>query len=124
MVSLIIVEDDPSLLAGMSDVLRFEGNEVQAVSSGQAAIETIETHSPDLIISDLLMPEMDGLQLLKEVRARPDGRNVPFLFVSAMTEPEPAQLLAGLEAVFLLPKPFEIDVLNAAVLAALDGQQD
>jgi CheY-like chemotaxis protein len=124
MANLIIVEDDLVLLAGMKDLLSIEGHQVRAVSSGQAALRAIESEPPELVVCDILMPEMSGTQLLEAVRACSDWSTIPFLFVSASTTPEVERQVAALDGVSYLRKPFEIDRLCEAVTVAIGACSD
>lgn len=119
MANLLIVEDDPSLLAGMEVLLSMQGHQVRGTSSGLTALGAIATRQPELVISDVVMPGMSGPQLLQAVRARPDWGGIPFLFVSASTRREIERQLTALEGVSFLGKPFEIDALCEAVVTAL-----
>jgi CheY-like chemotaxis protein len=121
MANLIIVEDDLVLLAGMKDLLSMEGHQVRAVSSGQAALQAIEAEPPELVVCDIVMPEMSGTQLLEVVRTCSDWSAIPFLFVSASTMPEMEKQIAALGGVSYLRKPFEIDRLCEAVAVATEA---
>jgi CheY-like chemotaxis protein len=122
MANLLIVEDDPVLLAGMEELLSFDGHQVRAVLSGQAALNAIEADPPELVISDVFMPGMSGPQLLAAVRTRANGDAIPFLFVSAGTMREVEEQIAGPDSVSYLPKPFQVEALLEAVAGAVAVQ--
>jgi len=118
--ALILVVDDEPLVAGlMADVLVTEGHEVDIAKNGREALEKIAAHSYDLIVSDLRMPELDGVGLYRELeRIRPTllGR---LLFVSGTTEPpEYASFLEATHAP-VLSKPFRLEDLRRFVQRAL-----
>jgi CheY-like chemotaxis protein len=118
--ALILVVDDEPLVAGlMADVLVAEGHEVDIAKNGREALEKIAAHSYDLIVSDLRMPELDGVGLYRELeRIRPTllGR---LLFVSGTTEPpEYASFLEATHAP-VLSKPFRLEDLRRFVQRAL-----
>ena len=123
MARLLVVEDDKALLEAMDQILSMAGHDVRAVTSGQAALEALRTVMPDppeLIITDVTMPGMSGLQLLEAVRAHHDWRDIPFLFVSASILAETETQIAGLAAASFLRKPFTPEVLYGAVNTMLD----
>ncbi len=118
--NLLIVDDEPSLLEALSTILTDVGYSVQAVASGQAALEMLEASKaclPDLIIADIVMFEMTGLQLFETVRSCPELSGIPFLFTSAFISPEREQLIAGLNNAALLFKPYEVEDLLSAIAA-------
>jgi CheY-like chemotaxis protein len=119
MADLLIVEDDPTLLAGMTELLTMKGYQVRGADSGLTALEAIESRPPDLIVSDVLMPVMDGMELLEAVRRQPDWAGIPFVFVSASTTPAVRSQLEGMPGVTFLLKPFDIDRLFEVVAEAL-----
>ncbi len=116
---LLIVEDDPSLLAALKELLSISGHQVVEASSGHLALEALNYFPPDLIISDVLMPGMTGLQLLDIVRTDPNWDQIPFLFVSASITAESEEEIALMPRVYYVRKPFDIDVLLRTVETAL-----
>jgi CheY-like chemotaxis protein len=120
MTNLLVVDDEPGLLDALATILTDAGYQVEAVTSGQAALEALqspERHLPDLIIADIVMFEMTGLQLFEAVRSLPDLSSIPFLFTSAFVSQEREELIAGLKNASLLGKPFEVEELLEAIEA-------
>lgn len=114
MANLLLVDDEKDLLDSIDQLLTFEGHQTRALSSGEevvAALADPEFVKPDLIITDIIMPGMNGFDLLDYVRAQPDYKRVPFLFISASVMPSVEQQLAQTEAVYYLRKPFDIEAL-------------
>ena len=85
---LLVVEDHPSLRDVMAEVLHYAGYQTALAASGREALRLLDAvpHEPHLIISDIVMPEMDGYQLMRAVRANEAWRGIPFLFVSGQEE--------------------------------------
>src|SRR4030095_10812857 len=83
---LLVVDDDPSLLLAVSETLRAEGYDVQTAWRGAAAMVRAAEALPDLIISDIRMPRMDGYALVRNLRASPRSRLVPIIFLTAKDE--------------------------------------
>lgn len=80
---LLIVEDDPVLLAAYRKVLEESEFQVIAAANGEEALELFLKETPDLILSGIHMPVMDGIELLKAIREIPQGRITPFIFLTA-----------------------------------------
>ncbi|MDQ3745128.1 MAG: response regulator, partial [Acidobacteriota bacterium] len=83
---LLVVDDDPSLLLAVSETLRAEGYEVVTARRGAEAMVRVAESLPDLIISDIRMPGMDGYALVRNLRAAPRTRLVPIVFLTARDE--------------------------------------
>ncbi|MGI8786320.1 MAG: response regulator transcription factor [Pyrinomonadaceae bacterium] len=117
---LLVVDDDPGLLLAVSDTLRAEGYEVKTARRGAEALTRIAESLPDLIISDIRMPGMDGYQLVKNLRSNARTRLVPIIFLTAKDEiaDRITGFRTGVDA--YLTKPFEPDELTAIVLAILN----
>jgi len=118
--SILLVEDDALLLEVMCNILEAEGFEIHPAKNGKQALELFENAKPDLIISDIMMPEMDGYELLKSIRNMPNGVTVPFLFLSARTERADVSRARSLGVDDYLFKPFDAPELINAVRSRLD----
>ena len=118
MTDLLVVDDELSLLEALEAILSDAGYQVRAVTSGQAALNVLQAsggNRPDLIIVDIIMPEMTGLQLFDTVRADPSLSHIPFLFTSAFVSLEREEQIARLGNAALLFKPFEVEELLEAI---------
>ncbi len=120
---ILIIEDDADLIRIMTDILETDGFRVIAARNGPTALELFATQKPDLILSDIMMPDMDGFAVLKAVREHPDGLGVPFLFVSARTERRDLSRARDLGADDYIFKPFGVDELRRAVRAKLERRR-
>lgn len=123
---VLIAEDDPEIRVALGRILTYEGYQVTAVNDGAAALEALDDAKPDLVILDVMMPFVDGLDVCRRMRAR--GDRTPVLMLTAREET--ADRVAGLDAGAddYLPKPFELDELLARLRALLrrvsdDGDQ-
>src|SRR5205085_2647806 len=83
---LLVVDDDPSLLLAVSETLRAEGYEVVTARRGAEAMVRVAESLPNLIISDIRMPGMDGYALVRSLRSTPRTRLVPIIFLTAKAE--------------------------------------
>jgi len=120
---ILIVEDDADLIGIMRDILETDGHVVITVGNGPAALASFERDKPDLILSDIMMPDMDGFQVLQAIRSLPDGLAVPFLFVSARSERRDLTRARDLGADDFIFKPFGVDELRKAVRAKLERKR-
>lgn len=116
---LLVVDDDPGLLLAVSDTLRVEGYDVETARRGAEALTIVARSLPDLIISDIRMPGMDGYQLVKNLRSNPRTRLIPIVFLTAKDEKADRiqGFRTGVDA--YLTKPFEPDELVAVVVGIL-----
>ena len=80
--TILVVDDAPSNLAVLTEALRNE-YEVRIASSGSQALRLVEDNPPDLILLDILMPEMDGYEVCRRFKARAATRNIPIIFLTA-----------------------------------------
>jgi DNA-binding NarL/FixJ family response regulator len=117
---LLVVDDDPGLLLAVSETLREEGHEVQTARRAAEALTRVAESLPDLIISDIRMPGMDGYTLARNLRSAPRTRLLPIVFLTA--KDETADRIAGFQtgADAYLTKPFEPDELVAVVRSILE----
>lgn len=118
---LILVVDDVKMnLQVMANILDHEGYEVTLVSNGYQALERVYSAQPDLILLDLMMPEISGLEVCEKIQADPDLADIPIIFLSASQEQE--HLLEAFEkgAVDYVTKPFNTAELLARVKMHLE----
>jgi CheY-like chemotaxis protein len=111
---ILLVDDHVKLLNNMAFLLEIAGFDVLTARNGVEALEILRKQTPDLVISDVNMPGMDGYEFLQRVRSNPQTQYLPFIFASAKYEMH--DLLYGLElgANDYIPKPFDIyDVLDS-----------
>jgi putative two-component system response regulator len=123
MEKILLVEDDPLLLEVMYSILDSEGYNVFPANNGHLALDLFVTVSPQLIISDIMMPEINGFELLKTIRSMPMGITIPFLFLSARTERADVSHARELGVDDYLFKPFDSQELVQAVRTRLDRRR-
>ena len=117
---VLVVDDDPEILALLMDAVETAGYEVDHAVNGQDALERIAEHVPDLILTDIMMPVMDGWQFVERCRQRAECRGVPILVLSAFLEqPGTAERLSTFRVARSRAKPFDIDDLLADIHAAI-----
>jgi DNA-binding NarL/FixJ family response regulator len=116
---LLVVDDDPGLLLAVSDTLRAEGYDVATARRGADALVSVAQTVPDLIISDIRMPGMDGYQLVRNLRSNARTRLVPIVFLTAKDETADRieGFRTGVDA--YVTKPFDSEELVAIVAGIL-----
>lgn len=116
---LLLIDDDPNLILLVKDYLEFRGYEVVTAENGREALEVLEQDIPDMIICDVMMPEMDGYSLVKHVREDPRTNWVPVLFLSAKGQSQDRVKGLSTGADVYMVKPFEPEELVAQVESSL-----
>ncbi len=107
---ILVVEDIPNVLELLEVTLRFKGYPVVTAQDGQEALETIARQRPALIITDILMPKMDGFALAHNLRKNPLTRQIPVIFLSATyITPEDKKFALSLGAVRFIEKPIDTE---------------
>lgn len=121
--TILVVDDEPGIRLSVSDFLEMSGYSVIAAENGQEALEKLEAYQPHLIVTDITMPKMDGYELVRRVRQRPDFRLLPVVFLTARTETP--ERIRGYQtgADLFLPKPFDLEELGAVIRNLLDRAQ-
>ncbi len=116
--AVLVVDDEQSLVETVRVLLEGEGFEVRTALSGEAALETFEEDGADLVLADVRMPRMSGVDLLEEVRDRSPG--TPVVLMTAQASLESAIRAVNLGATHYVRKPFENEELVAVLRRALD----
>jgi len=120
---ILVIEDDHLLLEFLSDSLRRVGFEILSAQNGSAGIEMDRTEHPDIIISDINMPVMNGLQVLEKIQDNPETSDIPFIFLTGKVEMEDLRTGMRMGADDYLVKPVELEELVAAINTRLDKHQ-
>jgi signal transduction histidine kinase len=118
--TILIIEDSESLREEISAVLGFEGFRVLTAENGRLGVEAAKRERPDLVVCDIMMPELDGYGTLAAVRADPDLATLPFVCLTARSERIDMRRAMELGADDFLNKPFAAEELIAAVRAGLE----
>jgi two-component system, OmpR family, response regulator len=114
---ILVVDDEPSIVDAVATSLRYEGFEVDEADTGRRALSSAQEHVPDLIVLDVMLPDLDGLEVTRRLRA--DGIHVPVLFLTARdaVEDRVAGLTVGGDD--YVTKPFALAEIVARVHAIL-----
>ncbi|UCF32348.1 MAG: response regulator transcription factor [Phycisphaerales bacterium] len=117
MARILIADDEPDMTVGLRDNLQFEGYDVVTASDGEEALVAVHKQNPDLVLLDIMMPKLDGLEVCRRIRE--SGFIMPILMLTAKSQE--IDVVKGLEAGAddYITKPFSIRELLARVKAAL-----
>jgi len=119
MARILVIDDEAPLRLNLVRFLRLEGHEVADASDGEAGLMSARHYPPDLIFCDLMMPRMNGMDLLTELQSDATLKTIPFFFISASAEPE--RLAEGLKlgASGYLTKPFSLSQISTILSSHL-----
>ena len=117
---LLLIDDDPNLIILVKDYLEFRGYNVDTAENGRVALEILDDGIPDMIICDVMMPEMDGYSLVKHIREEPATNRIPVLFLSAKGQSQDRVKGLNEGADVYMSKPFEPEELVAQVESSLN----
>jgi len=118
---ILAVDDEPNMRRLLEISLRQAGYQALSAANGRDALDMLKTEQVDLVVSDLHMPGMSGLELLKKIRV--DNENIPFIMVTAQGEINTAVEAMKLGAADYILRPFDLEVLEVAIAKALDVQR-
>ncbi|MFO7274457.1 MAG: response regulator [Symbiobacteriaceae bacterium] len=117
---ILLIEDDPDIQRMVQLSLKFQGgHEVSVASGGQEGIEKAEREKPDLILLDVMMPEMDGYETCRRLKANPATASIPVVFLSARAQQSEIEKGRSLGAIGYLVKPFDPMTLSDQLQAML-----
>ena len=120
MPTILIVEDDPMIVEMLTALLQMEGYTVISASHGIEGLAQLQHHTVDLVLSDIYMPERDGVAFYRHLRADPAYQALPFIFMSALP---PRQLTTSDSHMGLLLKPLELNSLLSTITRMLNQKQ-
>ncbi len=124
--TILLVDDDVTLRELLADSLAREGFRILQAGNGEEGVAAALSGRPDVVISDIVMPEMNGWELCQALRALPSTRTVPFIFLTSLDQAPERVLAMRLGADDYLTKPFHLDEVLARVarLVGRIGQRD
>lgn len=121
---LLVVEDIPNVLELLEVTLRFQGYEVISAHNGEEALEILESEKPALIITDILMPKLDGFSFVQKLRSNPKTLNIPVIFLSATyVTPEDRTFAMSLGASRFIEKPIDTEDFLLTIAELLSQEQ-
>ncbi len=116
---ILLVDDTPANLMVLGEELQ-ETCEVFVATSGVAALKMVEADLPDLILLDIMMPEMDGYEVCRRLKANPNTAHIPVIFTTALDAEEDETRGLAVGAVDYITKPFRLPIIRARVRTHLE----
>jgi DNA-binding NarL/FixJ family response regulator len=123
MKKILVIEDHPQMRRNVTTILTMEGYLALGVENGKLGLAAAREHHPDMIICDVMMPELDGFGVLAALRLDPTVANIPFIFLTARGDKQDHREGMNLGADDYLAKPVQHAELMAAVEARLDRRR-
>lgn len=121
---LLVVEDIPNVLELLEVTLRFQGYEVISAQNGKEALDILDMETPALIITDILMPKLDGFSLVQKLRNNPKTQSIPVIFLSATyVTPEDRTFAMSLGASRFIEKPIDTEEFLLTIAELLSQDQ-
>ncbi len=121
--TILVVDDDLGTRLSVSDYLELSGYSVITANDGQEALFMVDEYHPDLIVTDIVMPQMNGYELVRRVRQQPVFRLLPVILLTARTKTQERIMGYQSGCDLYLPKPFELEELAAAIRNLLERSQ-
>jgi CheY-like chemotaxis protein len=106
--TVLLVDDEYSIVEALTELLLWRGHRVLSASDGQEALQSIRAQRPDVIVTDMMMPRMDGLQLIRSLWSDAALSGIPLVLMTAAPASVPPEIASR---VTLVRKPFELDLL-------------
>ncbi|MEW6569124.1 MAG: response regulator [Chloroflexota bacterium] len=119
MAKILIVDDDAMTVDMLSMALKLFGHDVLRAYKGEEALAQVASNKPDAVLLDLMMPGLDGFEILKRLKALPEARTVPVLVVTASAEVDVEERVTMAGGAGCLHKPIDLDVLEREIQRVL-----
>ena len=117
---IIVCDDEPHILEGLRFLLRAADRQIQVTTSGKDALRCIEEQVPDLLITDIMMPEMSGLEVVATLRAGAVTKDLPIIILTAKGQARDAAMAQEVWSATVVAKPFEPQKLRQLVSLTLE----
>ena len=112
---ILVVEDEQALLTLQSMLLSIEGYTVEGVMDGQTALDVVETMKPDLILLDIMLPEVDGFQVCRQLKSNEATRHIPIIILTAKKSKEDLSMGEQVGADMYITKPYKTSMVIEAI---------
>lgn len=123
--NILLIEDDPDIQKMVQLSLKYQGgHSVSVASGGQEGLVKARAERPDLILLDVMMPEMDGYEVCQRLKADPETASIPVVFLSARAQQSEIQKGKDLGAAGYLVKPFDPMTLSSYLEAILESEKE
>jgi CheY-like chemotaxis protein len=116
---ILVVDDDPRLLHVVAMYLSIEGYEVDTAGNGEEGLRLLEQRRPDLVILDIMMPGIDGLEACRRIKSNPETRSIPVVLFTALSRTDDVENGRAAGANRFINKPFSLIGLGAVIRSFL-----
>ena len=116
---ILVVDDDPRLLHVVAMYLSIEGYEVDSANNGEEGLRCLEARRPDLVILDVMMPGIDGLEACRRIKSNPETRHIPVVLFTALSRTDDVEKGRAAGANRFINKPFSLIGLGAVIRSFL-----
>jgi DNA-binding response OmpR family regulator len=117
---ILVVDDEPELRELLKEYLSERGFSIKTAADGKDALNVLDKNRVDVIVLDVVMPNMDGFAFLKKFKSSPKSSGVPVIMLTCKNENESVEKGIELQADFYLPKPVDLDNLRNFIEMVLD----
>ena len=117
--NILIVDDIPANLKVLGGILKEEGYKIRPVLNGKLALQVAEKEKPDLILLDIMMPDMDGYEVCRQLKINPELKDIPVIFISALNDTKDIVNAFALGGVDYISKPFQAEEVSARIATHL-----
>lgn len=121
MTKILVIEDEVFIRENLIELLEIEGFQAIGAENGHQGVQLAKEYQPDLILCDVMMPELDGYGVLGALRADPVTKTIPFMFLTASADRSNLQKIREIGMNDYILKPFNVDKFLAAIAARLNG---
>ena len=121
---VLLAEDEPNIVESLSFLLERAGFEIRVATDGQQALDTALEQQPDVLVLDLMLPELDGYEVLRQLRANPRGEKLPVLMLTAKGQRIDRETALECGADVFMTKPFANAEITEAVTRLASGSRD
>lgn len=112
---ILLVDDEPGFAELLRDLLEMDHYEVVTAENGEEGLEKLKTFTPDVIISDIVMPRMSGFEMFKQVKAGPETSAIPFLFITGFQDERVLAEARKVGIFGILRKPIDIEQIETRI---------
>lgn len=120
--TILVIDDNPTYRADLLEILEYEDYAALEAENGLIGLQMIRKHSPDLVWSDVDMPVMDGIDLLRTVKADPNYARIPFVVATGRSDARTRRTAQDLGVQSFLTKPVDISLFLATIVQLLQGR--
>lgn len=117
---ILIIEDNQSVREEISDILEMEGFNIRVSENGKIGLKSVNKNKPNLILTDIVMPEMGGFELYQNIKKNPETKNIPIIFLSARADKESLEKAKSLGCLDYVVKPVSSELLVEKINSKLN----